>query len=309
MTDRTPENPPNAPADDALVDLYREATQQDRGPDAAARERVLAHAREQTARRKPATTLVTEPPQRREAANDRRWLRHALGSLAIIGVVGWLTLQHLQEPGAPQLDQAAPSVQQSSPAPQSAPAAAPSAAESNANSDTAADRPPAPVSDVKEEPNTVSRPAPAARRQRAQEDAIERERAVEKAVSPSAPRSAPVPAPAATPAPAPMSRSQESAPAPQPVPSPSPSRAAEGSIRAPSSMQDRAMGRIGGDHNKTQQADALDLVDCDENMQASALAEQARRIKARDEAVAAGQPLPDPAPVCRPRAAVSPASQ
>lgn len=43
------------------------------------------------------------------------------------------------------------------------------------------------------------------------------------------------------------------------------------------------------------------LPDCDPHMDAQALAEQARRIQARKAAQAAGQALPDPAPVCQPR--------
>ena len=39
---------------------------------------------------------------------------------------------------------------------------------------------------------------------------------------------------------------------------------------------------------------------CDPTMSAAAQAEQARRIKAREDAQAAGKPLPDPAPVCKP---------
>ena len=41
-------------------------------------------------------------------ATARRGLRQALGGLAAIGLVGWLTLHHLDEPGAPQLDSPAP---------------------------------------------------------------------------------------------------------------------------------------------------------------------------------------------------------
>jgi hypothetical protein len=39
---------------------------------------------------------------------------------------------------------------------------------------------------------------------------------------------------------------------------------------------------------------------CDPTMPADAQAEQARRIKAREQAQSAGKPLPEPAPVCRP---------
>ena len=50
------------------------------------------------------------------------------------------------------------------------------------------------------------------------------------------------------------------------------------------------------------------LPDCDENMDIDALAEQSRRIKARDEARVAGQPMPEPTPICKPLPPKSPAS-
>src|SRR5690606_38034499 len=129
----------NAPQDpkrpDALVDLYREASAQDAGPSDASTAQILAHARAKAAQGlRPAATpagLDSSGQQgqhfRGEAANDRRWWLQALGSLAAIGLVSWLALQHLNEPGAPQLEapqmDSAPSAASAPPPPPSAPAA------------------------------------------------------------------------------------------------------------------------------------------------------------------------------------------
>lgn len=150
MTDRQhPQNDagPGDSAPDALVALYREATAQDGGPSDATRARILAYAQrhapsaaaagmsaasatQPVTHSNPSNATVHTPPKlpaashapvttSAPAANDRRWLRQALGSLAAIGLIGLLTLHHLDEPGAPQLD---------SPAPASATAPAESAA-------------------------------------------------------------------------------------------------------------------------------------------------------------------------------------
>ena len=84
---------PQARKPDALRDLYHEAVADDRGPSAASRAAILAHARQQAQEiarkaREPA------PQSAKPAANDRLWLRHALGGLAAVGVVGWLMMQH-----------------------------------------------------------------------------------------------------------------------------------------------------------------------------------------------------------------------
>lgn len=101
---------------DALVQLYREASAQDAGPSTTSTAQILAHARAQAAQALAAeavqaatpedlrSTPKQDAPLRGEAANDRRWWLQALGSLAAIGLVSWLALLHLHEPGAPQLD-------------------------------------------------------------------------------------------------------------------------------------------------------------------------------------------------------------
>ena len=52
---------------------------------------------------------------------------------------------------------------------------------------------------------------------------------------------------------------------------------------------------------KAKAASPQTLPYCDDSMSAEAQAEQTRRQKARDTAKAAGNPLPEPAPVCKPR--------
>ncbi|MGE8318856.1 MAG: hypothetical protein ACN6O3_15580 [Comamonas sp.] len=116
-------NPPTTPAPaDPLVQLYREATAEDRGPAEATRERVLEYAAAQARQRH------TPSP----AANDGRWLRQALAGIAAIGVVGVLVLQHGQQAetesgsAGPAAELAAPPADV--PAPAAAPAARSSAA-------------------------------------------------------------------------------------------------------------------------------------------------------------------------------------
>lgn len=92
---------------DALRDIYLDAVAEDRGPDAASSERILAHARRRAAqahglgsaaeagdepagRKAPDTRDFVGKPE----ANERHWRRHALGGLAALGLVGWLMLQH-----------------------------------------------------------------------------------------------------------------------------------------------------------------------------------------------------------------------
>lgn len=80
---------------DALRDIYRDAVGEDRGPSAESSAAILAHAHQQAkvpgqkARESETPRAFTQP-----AANDRHWLRHALGGLAAVGLVGWLMLQH-----------------------------------------------------------------------------------------------------------------------------------------------------------------------------------------------------------------------
>ena len=74
--------------DDALLQRYREANELDTArPGAALRENVLAHARAVAASR-----LETPPSNARPAANDSVWTWRALGSLAVIGLVGLETV-------------------------------------------------------------------------------------------------------------------------------------------------------------------------------------------------------------------------
>ena len=86
---------------DALRELYLEAVSEDRGPSESSSAAVLAHAEKRAQEyarapqqprqpeAAPSVSLPTKP-----AANDRFWLRHALGGLAAVGLVGWLMLQH-----------------------------------------------------------------------------------------------------------------------------------------------------------------------------------------------------------------------
>lgn len=73
---------------DPLLQRYEEANAHDEArPNAALREAVLAHA----------TTQITAsgPPEKvqRPAANDRQWTWRALGSIAVLGLVGLLVMQ------------------------------------------------------------------------------------------------------------------------------------------------------------------------------------------------------------------------
>lgn len=105
---------PHDPKPDALRSIYLDAVAEDRGPDVASSERILAYARQQAkARQRSAyadtdTDTATDTAQRgpadqekpaafdaptQPAANDRQWRRHALGGIATLGLVGWLMLQ------------------------------------------------------------------------------------------------------------------------------------------------------------------------------------------------------------------------
>ena len=79
-----PETPPGNGKPDALRELYHEAVAEDRGPSAQSSAAILERARQRAA----------GAPADQPAANDRYWLRHALGGLAAVGLVGWLMLQH-----------------------------------------------------------------------------------------------------------------------------------------------------------------------------------------------------------------------
>ena len=85
----TPEPKPGS-MPDVLRELYQQAVADDRGPSAQNSDAILARAKQRAA----AASQDRAKPQRQPAANDRFWLRHALGGLAAIGLVGWLMLQH-----------------------------------------------------------------------------------------------------------------------------------------------------------------------------------------------------------------------
>ncbi|PIG09444.1 hypothetical protein [Comamonas sp. 26] len=75
---------------DVLRELYQQAVADDRGPSAQSSAAILARAKQRAA----AASQESAKPQSQPAANDRFWLRHALGGLAAVGLVGWLMLQH-----------------------------------------------------------------------------------------------------------------------------------------------------------------------------------------------------------------------
>ncbi|NIF82767.1 hypothetical protein F3J24_04485 [Comamonas sp. Tr-654] len=92
-----PETPPGDDKPDALRELYHEAVAEDRGPSAQSSAAILERARQRAA------GVGQQPPELADktAANDRFWLRHALGGLAAVGLVGWLMLQHAAWRGGP----------------------------------------------------------------------------------------------------------------------------------------------------------------------------------------------------------------
>lgn len=84
----TPKNEPHSDKPDALSELYRQAVADDRGPSVQSSAAILDRARQR---------MMSQEDVKQEsqpAANDRFWLRHAVGGLAAIGLVGWLMLQH-----------------------------------------------------------------------------------------------------------------------------------------------------------------------------------------------------------------------
>lgn len=96
MNDRT--NPPTGNgSDDLLLRRYAEANAlDDARPSPAVREAVLAQARVQAAAHAQALKATAETPTpsaTRPAANDSAWTLRALGSLAVLGLVGLLVLQ------------------------------------------------------------------------------------------------------------------------------------------------------------------------------------------------------------------------
>ncbi|HEX5738888.1 MAG TPA: hypothetical protein VFY22_10280 [Hydrogenophaga sp.] len=78
-------------APDRLLQRYREANALDEArPSAGLRDAVLAQARAQLAK---GPTHPPIQPHRLTAANDRTWTLRALGTLAVLGLVGLLVLQ------------------------------------------------------------------------------------------------------------------------------------------------------------------------------------------------------------------------
>ncbi|QXZ11209.1 hypothetical protein KUF54_08545 [Comamonas sp. Y33R10-2] len=75
---------------DALRELYLQTAADDRGPSAQSSAAILERARQRVAF---ASKENAKSPSQ-AAANDRFWLRHALGGLAAVGLVGLLMLQH-----------------------------------------------------------------------------------------------------------------------------------------------------------------------------------------------------------------------
>lgn len=280
---------------DALVDLYREASAEDAGPSAASSAQILAHARAKAAPGPAATPNDLDniaeqgQPFRGEAANDRRWWLQALGSLAAIGLVSWLALQHLNEPGAPQLD--AP--QMDSPAPPPPPAAADMAASPSSAKIRSEEASMGSAASPAEEAVPPPAPAPAAggsagsgansantRPSSASAPQAERRMAPAPAQAP-APTAPPMEVRAASSippaAPAAKQAAQEMRAAERPAPSLS---AAPVAASAPTAVPN--------------------LPSCVADMDAKALAEQRRRVQAYDKAVTAGLPAPAALPTCRP---------
>ena len=125
--------------DDALLQRYREANELDTArPGAALRENVLAHARAAAASRTDAIR-----PEVRPAANDSAWAWRALGSVAVIGLVGLLVLQF--DRGTPEEKELAMGTGSARPAAEiAATQAAPTAPTGTAESATAPAPPPQP---------------------------------------------------------------------------------------------------------------------------------------------------------------------
>lgn len=312
MTDRkTPSNdtkPPDQDRPDRLVDLYRDATANDAGPDNAARDRVLAYAREQAAKRAAAAVPLPASHKTGKAANDSHWLRHALGSIAAIGLVGWLTMQHLDQPSAPQFDSATPTVRSNSGASAPVPPAIHSEAPESSRKKETQETIPAP--DKPAQMRAAPSRAPVQADQAAQQDSMQ---ATPASPAPAAARSESL-SNGGAPASAPAAEMNAAPPAPAPAPAAAataPAAAAKATRQAPAALGDSSKAKLGSSAEKDSEINELTqrLPTCDAAMEPEALAEQSRRIKARTEAQAAGQPLPDPAPICRPARAEQGANQ
>ena len=85
---RPPDHTDSRDQEDALLRRYQEANALDTArPGPALREAVLAHARSQAA------VPTPSPPSQQPAANDSHWKLRALGSLAVLGLVGLLVMR------------------------------------------------------------------------------------------------------------------------------------------------------------------------------------------------------------------------
>jgi hypothetical protein len=123
--------PPTPPSRDGSPDLllqrYAEANALDESrPGPALRENVLAHARMQAAAHAKSGSANATPPSlghQKPAANDSAWTLRALGSVAVLGLVGQLILQF--DRGTPQDRELA--LGRTSPSTAAAPAPAPAA--------------------------------------------------------------------------------------------------------------------------------------------------------------------------------------
>lgn len=306
----------NAPQDpkrpDTLADLYREASAQDAGPSDASTARILAHARAKAAQNPAAAPGDLDSAGQQgqhfggEAANDRRWWLQALGSLAAIGLVSWLALQQLHEPGAPQLEapqmDSAPSAASAPPPPPGAPTA-PAAADSAAAPGSAKMRSEAAPMGKAASPATGAAPAPApASAANAGAGSANTSPAPARAPAPQAERRT-LPAPASTPAPVapplPAPAAAAVAPAYPAAPPAARKQAAEASRAAERPAPPMAAAPAASEASAPLAA-APPLPSCGPDLDAKALAEQRRRIQVYDRALAAGLPGPVPAPLCRP---------
>lgn len=233
--------------DDALLQRYREANAHDIArPSAALRENVLAHARAVAASR-----LETPPPTARPAANDSTWTWRALGSLAVIGLVGLLVLQF--DRGTPEEQELALGTGSARPAAETAAApAAPAAPAQPAESAAPQAQPPLPASPqqklaseaqtqfMKRPPAPTTTAPEAADRMADAEPAQEAERA---APADSAEVAPPPRAPAAAVAPAPASKAMApQAPAPMPRAATAPAPASAGSATPAGASRNAAEG-------------------------------------------------------------------
>jgi Ankyrin repeats (3 copies) len=146
--------------DDALLQRYREANEFDTArPGAALRENVLTHARAAAASR-----IDTARREARPAANDSVWAWRALGSIAVMGLVGLLVLHF--DRGTPEEKDLAlgtgtsrPAAETATSIPPLAPAAAPAIAPADP-AESAAAQPQSPQPVAQQQAPEAAAPAP-----------------------------------------------------------------------------------------------------------------------------------------------------